>query len=125
MPEMKQEGLEGSYKRRKQEARKKASAAITELISNGDAVNFSSVQKLSGISRSFLYGDKELRTLIESQRARNVDSEMNRRAKYDKTARSKDVIIEAKNKRIAALEAENKRLQNELNALRAALYKQM
>ena len=125
MSEMKKGGLCESYKRRTEEARKKANTAISELISNGDAVTFSSVQKLSGISRSFLYGDKELRNLIERHRARNVDSEINRRAKYDKNARSKDVIIQAKDKRIAALEAENLRLRNELNALRAALYKQM
>jgi N-glycosylase/DNA lyase len=42
--------------------------------------------------------------------------------KYDKTSRSKDVIIEAKDKRIAKLEAENRKLRIELEQLRGLLY---
>ena len=42
--------------------------------------------------------------------------------KYDKTSKSKDVIIAAKDKRIAKLEEENRRLQNEVNNLMAKLY---
>ncbi|NLB41979.1 MAG: hypothetical protein GX815_06905 [Clostridiales bacterium] len=47
---------------------------------------------------------------------------MNKRAKYDKISRSKDVIIEAKYKRIAKLEAENRKLRIELEHLRGLLY---
>ncbi|MDD3706552.1 MAG: transposase, partial [Clostridiaceae bacterium] len=44
------------------------------------------------------------------------------RAKYDKTSRSKNVIIEAKDKRIAKLEEENRRLKVELEYIRGFLY---
>ena len=47
---------------------------------------------------------------------------MNQRAKFDKTSKSKDVIIEVKDKKIAKLEKENKKLKEETNTLRGLLY---
>jgi hypothetical protein len=37
---------------------------------------------------------------------------MNQRAKYDKSAKSKDIIIMAKDKKIKELEEENKKLKD-------------
>lgn len=39
---------------------------------------------------------------------------MNQRAKYDKTSKSKDIIIMAKDKKIKELEQENKKLKEQL-----------
>ena len=117
-------GLRQNWKIRGIDAREKALATIEQMTMNGQKVNFNSVSKTSGISKSFLYETAEIRKRIEEQRKREVDSEMNRRAKYDKTSRSKDVIIKAKNKRIAALEEENSKLKKELQLLRGLLYSQ-
>lgn len=117
-------GLRQNWKNRGVDAREKALAAIEQMTKSGQKVNFNSVSKTSGISKSFLYETAEIRKRIEEQRKCEVDSEMNRRAKYDKTSRSKDVIIEAKNKRIAALEEENSKLKKELHVLRGLLYSQ-
>lgn len=114
--------LEDNRKRQSDEARKKAKEAINRLCKEGKTVNFSSIHKLSGVSRSFLYEDEEIRQMIQECRSSEIDSEMNRRAKYDKTSRSKDVIIEAKDKRIARLEEENRRLKAELEFIRGLLY---
>ena len=76
----------------------------------------------SGVSRNYLYRNPEIRSLIEEQRKCDVDNEINRRARYDKTARSKDVIISAKDKRIARLEEENRHLKEELLILRGLVY---
>lgn len=114
--------LEDNRKRQSDKARKKAKEAINRLYKEEKAVNFSSIHKLSGVSRSFLYEDKEIRQMIQEYRSSEIDSEMNRRAKYDKTSRSKDVIIEAKDKRIARLEEENRRLKAELEVIRGLLY---
>ncbi len=76
----------------------------------------------SGLSRCFLYRNSEIRSLIEEQRKRDVSDEINRRAHYDKTAKSKDVIIAAKDKRIAKLEDENRRLKAEVATLRGIVY---
>ena len=114
--------LEGNRKKQSDEARKKAKEAINQLCKEETAVNFSSIHKLSGVSRSFLYEDVEIQQIIKEYRSSGIDNDMNRRAKYDKTSRSKDVIIEAKDKRIAKLEVENKRLKAELNCVRGLLY---
>lgn len=86
------------------EAREKVLKTIDQMAVTGQRINFNSVSKVSGISKSFLYDTEEIRERIEKQRKCEVNNEMNRCAKYDKTSRSKDVIIEAKDKRIARLE---------------------
>ena len=98
-----QKGLQRNYEERTKGAREKALQAINILKAEGHQVNFSSVSKESGVSRHFLYGDDEVRGIIEEQRKCDVDNSINRRARYDKTAKSKDVIISAKDKKIAKL----------------------
>ena len=60
--------------------------------------------------------------MIEEHRKKHVSDEMNKRARFDKSSKSKDVIIETKDKRIAVLEAENKRLKAEIAILRGLVY---
>jgi len=117
-------GLRENWKNRGTEARERALKSIDQMTATGQRVNFNSVSKACGISKSFLYDTEEIRKRIEEQRKCEVDTEMNRRAKYDKTSRSKDVIIEAKDKRIVRLEEENRRLKAELSVLRGLLYEQ-
>jgi len=116
------EGLKKNWHERTDEARDKANKAIYELSVQGKSVNFSNVWKLSGVSKSFLYDDKEIREKIENTRKYEVKREMNQRAKFDTSAGSKDVIITAKDKRIAKLEAENRKLRSEVERLRGKLY---
>jgi predicted RNase H-like nuclease (RuvC/YqgF family) len=112
-----------AYRRKQEEdAREKAEKAIVELQFMGKAINFNSVSKQSGVSKSFLYGDEQMKERIEQLREKTVNKEMNKRAKYDKTAKSQDVVIEAKEKRIAKLEEENRRLKVEVEHLRGLLY---
>lgn len=117
-----QRGLQKSNAERTKAAKEKAIQAITCLKAENIQVNFSTVAKESGVSRQFLYANPELRSLIEGYRKCDVDNEINRRARFDKTAKSKDVIIAAKDKRIARLEAENKQLKSELSILRGMVY---
>lgn len=115
-------GLEETWKHKTEEAKRKTDIAITELSAQGKKINFNSVSKLSGVSKNFLYTDKETRKKIENFRQYNVNKEINQRAKYDKTSNSKDVIIKAKDKRIAKLEEENRKLKAEVEHLRGKLY---
>jgi len=64
----KMKGLEESWKERTTETRNKASNAIAELQALGKAVNFNSVHKAGGVSKSFLYEDTEIREQIEMSR---------------------------------------------------------
>jgi len=112
-----------AYRRKQEEdALVKAEKAIVELRFMGKAINFNSVSKQSGVSKSFLYGDEQLKERIEQLREKTVNKEMNKRAKYDKTAKSQNVVIEAKEKRIAKLEEENRKLKVEVEHLRGLLY---
>jgi predicted RNase H-like nuclease (RuvC/YqgF family) len=112
-----------AYRRKQEEdAREKAEKAIVELRFMGKAINYNSVSKQSGVSKSFLYGDEQIKERIEQLREKTVNKEMNKRAKYDKTAKSQNVVIEAKEKRIAKLEEENRKLKVEVEHLRGLLY---
>jgi len=115
-------GLEANWKQRTDGARVRAEAAINELQMKGAKINFNSVAKTSGVSKSFLYDDRTIRERIEQLRLAEVCKEMNNRARYDKTSKSKDVIIAAKDRRIAKLEEENKKLRIENERLRGRLY---
>ena len=117
-----QSGLQRSNKERSKDARERALQAVISLESQKKAVNFSAVAAVSGVARSFLYADEQSRKMIEEHRKKNVLDEMNKRARFDKSSKSKDVIIEAKDKRIAVLEAENKRLKAEIAILRGLVY---
>jgi len=116
--------LETSWSDRTTVAKEKAIKAIEDLKRKKEPVNFSTVHKLSGVSKHFLYNNEEVRALIEAQRSDECQRNAAWHKKYDKTSKSKDVVIESKDKYIAKLEAENERLRKEVNQLRAMIYEQ-
>lgn len=118
----KKNNLEDSWKQRKENALKLANEAIDQLLLHKKSVNFNSVHTQSGLSKSYLYQTTEIRNRIEGFRQEEHARKTAWHEKYDKTSKSKDVIIAAKDKRIAKLEEENRRLQNEVNNLMAKLY---
>lgn len=114
--------LESSWNDRTLSAKEKAIKAIEELKEKKKPVNFNSVYSLSGVSKHFLYGNDEIRVLIEAERSEECRRKAAWHNKYDKTSKSKDVIIESKDKYIAKLEAEVTQLRKEVNQLRAMIY---
>ena len=61
--------LEKSWKKRTDDSRQKALKAIEELKRMDEPVNFSTVQKKSGVSKHYLYEHDDIRSLIESARS--------------------------------------------------------
>ena len=114
--------LEESWRKRSDEARAKELKAIKELQANGEPVNFNTVHLKSRVSKNYLYTNEAVRKEIESQRLLEAAKAGAWHKKYDRTSKSKDVLIEAKDKRIAKLEEENHRLRQELDTLRRLLY---
>ena len=114
--------LEESWRKRSDEARAKALKAIKELQANGEPVNFNTVHLKSRVSKNYLYTNEAVRKEIESQRLLEAAKAGAWHKKYDRTSKSKDVLIEAKDKRIAKLDEENHRLRQELDTLRRLLY---
>lgn len=103
----------------------KVDKAIRELSLKGERINFNSVMTASGVSKAFLYNNEEVKERIELLRKQEVSKEINQRAKTDKTSKSKDIIIMAKDKKIRELENENKKLKEQLAILRGKLYEKV
>lgn len=114
--------LEASWRKRSDEALSKVRKAIHELQAAGKPVNFNTVHLKSGVSKNYLYTKETVRKEIEEQRSLEAAKTGAWHKKYDRTSRSKDVLIEAKDKRIAKLEEETHRLRQELDTLRRLLY---
>lgn len=103
-------------------ALEKVDKAIREMALKGERINFNSVMTASGVSKAFLYNNEEVKERIELLRKQEINKEINQRAKTDKTSKSKDIIIMAKDKKIRDLENENKKLKEQLAILRGKLY---
>ncbi|MBQ6607750.1 MAG: transposase [Firmicutes bacterium] len=114
--------LEQSWQRKADEAHDRVMKAIRELKAHGMPINFNTVHIESGASKSYLYKTPEIRETIEAERSSAAARAGAWHKKYDRTSRSKDVVIEAKDKRIAKLEEENRQLRRELDNLRRLLY---
>jgi len=114
--------LESCWSNRSKAAKEKALKAIEELKQNKEPVNFNSVHQKSGVSKNYLYTNEELNGIIKKNRIEEQGLKQSWHCKYDRTSKSKDVIIETKDKYISKLEAENQHLRKELNQLRAMVY---
>ena len=118
-------GLKEYAKQRTQLTLEKVDNAIRELSLTEQKINFNSVSQLSGVSKTFLYNNEEIKKRIEELRDKQTSRVMNQRAKYDKTAKTKDIIIMAKDKKIKELEQENKKFKEQLELLRGKLYEKI
>jgi uncharacterized protein (DUF3084 family) len=118
-------GLKEYAKKKTQLTLEKVDNAIRELSLTEQKINFNSVSQLGGVSKTFLYKNEDIRKRIEELRDKQISKNMNQRAKYDKSAKSKDIIIIAKDKKIRELEEENKKLKEQLEILRGKLYENL
>lgn len=118
-------GLKEYALKRSQMALDKVDKAIRKLSLTEQKINFNSVSQLSGVSKTFLYNNQEIKKRIEELRDKQVSKTINQRAKYDKTSKAKDIIIMAKDKKIRELEEENKKLKEQLEVLRGKLYEKL
>lgn len=116
------EPLKQSWERRTSDAREKVRSAISIMIASEQEITFSGVAKQSGVARSFLYKDPEMRQEIEKCRIETREISVRKAEQRKKTSKSRDTVIEAKDKRIKKLEEEIRQLKLELQALRGRVY---
>ena len=100
----------------------KVDKAIRELSLGEQKINFNSVSNLSGVSKTFLYNNAEIKQRIEELRDKQTEQVIKQRLKYDKPDKTKDIIIMAKDKKIKELQEENRKLKEQLEVLRGKLY---
>ncbi|NFH70211.1 transposase [Clostridium botulinum] len=103
----------------------KVDKAIRELSLSEQKINFNSVCNLSGVSKTFLYNNAEIKQRIEELRDKQTEKVVKQRLKYDKTDKSKDIIIMAKDKKIKELQEENRKFKEQLEVLRGKLYEKI
>jgi Family of unknown function (DUF6262) len=117
-------GLAAHAKRRSEEKQKHVDEAITRLLREQQAINFNSVAKAAGVSKAYLYSQPLLRGRIEALRKLEGEQAVRERVvrTAGKTDASKDLVILAKDRRIKELEAENRRLQQQLKVALGKAY---
>ncbi|URZ07768.1 DUF6262 family protein [Clostridium felsineum] len=118
-------GLKEYAQNKSKIALEKVDKAIRELSLGDHKINFNSVSNLSGVSKNFLYKNKEVKQRIEELRNKQTKKVIKQRLKYDKTDKSKDIIILAKDKKIRELQEENRKIKGQLEVLRGKLYEKM
>ena len=117
-------GLVAHAQQRKEEKRQRVDEAITRLLREHKAINFNTVAKAAGVSKAYLYSQPQFRERIEVLRQQELEQRVRERAvrPTGKTDASKDLVILAKDRRIKELEAENRRLKEELKKALGKVY---
>ena len=107
-------GLNEYAKNKTKTTLEKVDKAIRELSLGEQKINFNSVSNLSGVSKTFMYNNAEIKKRIEELRDKQTEKVIKQRLKYDKTDKSKDIIIMAKDKKIKELQEENRKFKEQL-----------
>jgi len=123
-------GLLAHAQRKSQQTQQRVHQVIDQLLRGQQIVNFNTVAKAANVTKSYLYAHQDVRERIEALRTQQGQERIERQwaerqqhqARTDKT---KDVLLAAKDRRIKALEAENRKLKEELKVARGKLYEQV
>jgi predicted transcriptional regulator len=120
-------GLLEHAQRKSEAAQKRVHQAIDQLLREQQVVNFNTVAKAANVTKSYLYAHQDVRERIEVLRTQQGHERLERqwteRQQHQaKTDRTKDVLLAAKDRRIKALEAENRKLKEDLKVAYGKLY---
>lgn len=120
-------GLAAHAKIRKEQKRKGVEEAIMVLIREQKPFNFNTVAKAAMVSKAYLYSQQDIRARIEALRQQSVEQMVRERVAHSpgKTDASRDLVILAKDRRIKELEAENRKLQQQLKLALSKVYEQI
>src|SRR5712692_5673129 len=123
-------GLLAHAQRKSDAAQQRVHQAIDQLLREQQTVNFNTVAKAANVTKSYLYAHEDVRERIEALRTRQGQERFERqwaeRQQHQvRTDKTKDVLLTAKDRRIKALEAENRKLKEELKGARGKLYEQV
>ena len=113
-----------------EETQKRVHQAIDQLLREQQIVNFNTVAKAAHVTKSYLYAHQNVRERIEALRVQQGQERLERQwaerqQHQTRTDKTKEVLLAAKDRRIKALEAENRQLKEELKVVRGKLYEQV
>jgi hypothetical protein len=112
------EGLNTFRSQQKIELESKAIEAIEQLYRLNELVNFYSVARKSGVSRSFLYDNKRIVERILSLREDSTLRNQQKISLFSQTAKNSSVKLRQISARYKAVLAENRALKKEIDTLR-------
>jgi Family of unknown function (DUF6262) len=113
-PERNTAGLAQAAERRSECARERVRKAIGRLERAGEPISFQSVARAAGVSRQFLYTQRQLRGEIEQLRSAHLEAAN----AIPPAQRSSEASLRARNQMLLD---ENRRLRGELAGLREEL----
>lgn len=114
-------GIKAHAQEKSQDAKRKVDEAIQQLLRNKEPITFHRVATLSGVAKSYLYTNSEVRDRIEVLRQAQSKADSGQRENQGRSAASRDVLLAAKDRRIQELEAANRRLEAEKRQLQERL----
>ena len=120
-------GLLAHAQRKSAETQHRVHQAIDQLLREHHTVNFNTVALAANVTKSYLYARQEVRERIEALRGQQGQERIERQwaerqLHQTRTDKTKDVLLAAKDRRIKALEAENRKLKEELKTAFGKLY---
>lgn len=123
-------GLLAHAQRKAQETQQRVHRAIDQLLREQHTINFNTVAQAAQVTKSYLYAHQDVRERIEALRAQqgqeHIERQWAERQQHQiRTDKTKDVLLTAKNRRIKALEEENRRLKEELKITYGKLYERV
>ncbi|MFN6558614.1 MAG: DUF6262 family protein [Nostoc sp. ChiSLP01] len=110
------EGLAIAAQKKRQEAFEKVEQGIQKLLKERKVINFNTVAQASGVSKAWLYKEPEIKSRIEHLRTNNSKTK-EIPPKQKSSDASKDAIIKTLKERIKKLEAENRGLRDQHEAI--------
>ena len=124
------QGLLAHAQHKSEEAEKRVHHAIDQLLREQQTVNFNTVAKAANVTKSYLYAHQDVRERIEALRTQQGQERIERQyaarqQHQERTDKTKDVLLAAKDRRIRALETENRKLKEELKVAHGKLYEQV
>ena len=120
-------GLLAHAQSKSQQTLQRVHQAIDQLLREQHTVNFNTVAKAASVTKSYLYAHQDVRERIEALRTQQGRERLERhwaeRQQHQaRTDKAKDVLLEARDRRIKALEAENRKLKEDLKVAYGKLY---
>ncbi|WP_035322547.1 DUF6262 family protein [Peribacillus kribbensis] len=107
-------GLKQHAEIKKRLSLEKVEQAVQKMIKNKEKINFNAVADASGVSKSYLYKNEDVRERIVQLREQQEGLPSPKQMKTEMTNKSKDILMAAKNKKIKQLEEELLSIKEEL-----------
>jgi hypothetical protein len=123
-------GLLAHAQKKSQQTQQRVHQVIDQLLREQQIINFNTVAKAAKVTKSYLYAHRDVRERIEVLRTQQGQERIERQwaerqQHQSRTDRTKDVLLAAKDRRIKALEAENRKLKEDLKVAYGKLYERV